>query len=52
IAGIQAAKKTSDLIPLCHPLATIRRRVILAPILPRPIIAIRMCSFLSFGLPR
>ncbi|NDC61227.1 MAG: cyclic pyranopterin monophosphate synthase MoaC, partial [Betaproteobacteria bacterium] len=24
IAGIQAAKKTSDLIPLCHPLALTR----------------------------
>ncbi len=27
IAGIQAAKKTSDLIPLCHPLALNRVRV-------------------------
>lgn len=27
IAGIQAAKKTSDLIPLCHPLAITRVKV-------------------------
>ncbi|MGE8488398.1 MAG: cyclic pyranopterin monophosphate synthase MoaC, partial [Paraburkholderia nemoris] len=27
IAGIQAAKKTSDLIPLCHPLALTRVKV-------------------------
>ena len=30
IAGIQAAKKTSDLIPLCHPLALTRVAVDLA----------------------
>jgi len=30
IAGIQAAKKTSDLIPLCHPLAITRVAVDLA----------------------
>ncbi|WP_431510798.1 cyclic pyranopterin monophosphate synthase MoaC [Variovorax sp. DAIF25] len=30
IAGIQAAKKTSDLIPLCHPLAITRLAVDLA----------------------
>lgn len=31
IAGIQAAKKTSDLIPLCHPLALTRVTVDLTP---------------------
>jgi cyclic pyranopterin monophosphate synthase len=31
IAGIQAAKKTSDLIPLCHPLALTRVTVDFAP---------------------
>ena len=31
IAGIQAAKKTSDLIPLCHPLALTRVAVELQP---------------------
>lgn len=31
IAGIQAAKKTSDLIPLCHPLALTRVAVELTP---------------------
>ena len=30
IAGIQAAKKTSDLIPLCHPLALTRVAVAFA----------------------
>jgi cyclic pyranopterin phosphate synthase len=30
IAGIQAAKKTSDLIPLCHPLALTRVAVVFA----------------------
>ena len=32
IAGIQAAKKTSDLIPLCHPLALTRVSVELTPL--------------------
>ena len=32
IAGIQAAKKTSDLIPLCHPLALTRVAVDFLPI--------------------
>jgi cyclic pyranopterin phosphate synthase len=32
IAGIQAAKKTSDLIPLCHPLALTRVAVELDPV--------------------
>lgn len=31
IAGIQAAKKTSDLIPLCHPLALTRVNVDFTP---------------------
>ena len=31
IAGIQAAKKTADLIPLCHPLALTRIAVDLVP---------------------
>ncbi|MCZ8254644.1 MAG: cyclic pyranopterin monophosphate synthase MoaC, partial [Polaromonas sp.] len=31
IAGIMAAKKTSDLIPLCHPLALTRVAVDLLP---------------------
>ncbi|MGB5810997.1 MAG: cyclic pyranopterin monophosphate synthase MoaC [Polyangiales bacterium] len=31
IAGIQAAKKTSDLIPLCHPLAITGCDVVLRP---------------------
>jgi cyclic pyranopterin phosphate synthase len=31
IAGIQAAKKTSELIPLCHPLALTRVAIELAP---------------------
>lgn len=31
IAGIMAAKKTSDLIPLCHPLALTRIEIDLAP---------------------
>ena len=39
IAAIQAAKKTSDLIPLCHPLALTRVAVdfeVVAPIAARP----------------
>ena len=31
IAGIMAAKKTADLIPLCHPLALTRVEVEIAP---------------------
>ena len=31
IAGIMAAKKTSDLIPLCHPLALTRVAVVFTP---------------------
>jgi cyclic pyranopterin phosphate synthase len=36
IAGIQAAKKTSDLIPLCHPLALTRVALDLTPIQDPP----------------
>jgi cyclic pyranopterin phosphate synthase len=36
IAGIQAAKKTSDLIPLCHPLALTRVAIELTPIKEPP----------------
>ena len=32
IAGIQAAKKTSDWVPLCHPLALTGIRVVLKPV--------------------
>lgn len=31
VAGIMAAKKTSDLIPLCHPIALTRVEVEIAP---------------------
>jgi cyclic pyranopterin monophosphate synthase len=31
IAGIMAAKKTSDLVPLCHPLALTRVNIDFAP---------------------
>ena len=31
VAGIQAAKRTSELIPLCHPIALTRAEVALAP---------------------
>jgi cyclic pyranopterin phosphate synthase len=36
IAGIQAAKKTSDLIPLCHPLALTRVALDLTPLQEPP----------------
>ncbi len=36
IAGIQAAKKTSDLIPLCHPLALTRVAIELTPVSDPP----------------
>ena len=40
IAGIQAAKKTSELIPLCHPLALTRVALEFAPAaLPSPHVA-------------
>jgi len=32
LAGIQAAKKTSDLIPLCHPLPLTKCKVSIAPV--------------------
>lgn len=32
IAGIQAAKKTSDLIPLCHPLPILKCKVTIDPL--------------------
>ncbi|MEM7056223.1 MAG: cyclic pyranopterin monophosphate synthase MoaC [Pseudomonadota bacterium] len=34
LAGIMAAKKTADLIPLCHPLALSKVTVTLAPVAP------------------
>ena len=34
LAGIMAAKKTSDLIPLCHPLALSKVTVTLTPVQP------------------
>ncbi|MEM9139425.1 MAG: cyclic pyranopterin monophosphate synthase MoaC [Pseudomonadota bacterium] len=34
LAGIMAAKKTADLIPLCHPLALSKVEVILTPLAP------------------
>lgn len=34
IAGIQGAKRTSDLIPLCHPIALTRVAVELTPVAP------------------
>ena len=37
IAGIQAAKKTSELIPLCHPLALTRVAVDFPPIAAGPL---------------
>lgn len=45
IAGIQAAKKTSDLIPLCHPLMLTSVKVELAPDVERSSVKIRsMCK--------
>ncbi len=41
IAGIQAAKKTSDLIPLCHPLPITKVSVELSPIRSRRVVRIR-----------
>jgi cyclic pyranopterin phosphate synthase len=40
IAGIQAAKRTSDLIPLCHPLMLSKVAVELEPVEARNVIAI------------
>jgi cyclic pyranopterin phosphate synthase len=41
IAGIQAAKRTSDLIPLCHPLMLTSVRVDLEPITADSVVRIR-----------
>lgn len=41
IAGIQAAKRTSDLIPLCHPLMLTSVRVDLEPIVADSAVRIR-----------
>lgn len=41
IAGIQAAKKTSDLIPLCHPLPITKIEIDLKPIASRRVVRIR-----------
>ncbi|MBB3059651.1 cyclic pyranopterin monophosphate synthase MoaC [Microbulbifer rhizosphaerae] len=43
IAGIQAAKKTADLIPLCHPLAL--TKVQLDFVLERETLSVRILSF-------
>ncbi|EDY84123.1 molybdenum cofactor biosynthesis protein C [Verrucomicrobiia bacterium DG1235] len=40
LAGIQAAKKTSDLIPLCHPLPLTKCAVTIAPIEGQPAVEI------------
>ena len=44
IAGIQAAKKTADLIPLCHPLMLSSVRVELAPEAPDAVRITATCS--------
>ena len=41
IAGIMAAKKTADLIPLCHPLPITNARVVLEPSRKPPGIRVR-----------
>jgi cyclic pyranopterin phosphate synthase len=41
IAGIQAAKKTADLIPLCHPVALTALEVELAPDAARSLVRVR-----------
>jgi cyclic pyranopterin phosphate synthase len=41
IAGIQAAKKTSDLIPLCHPLALTRVALDLTPVQDPPSVMVQ-----------
>tara|TARA_Y100000748_G_C15476428_1_gene480986 strand:+ start:407 stop:886 length:480 start_codon:yes stop_codon:yes gene_type:complete len=46
IAGIQAAKKTSDLIPLCHPLMLTSVKVELTP-LPPDAVCIQACCKLA-----
>jgi cyclic pyranopterin phosphate synthase len=41
VAGIMAAKRTPDLIPLCHPIALTRVEIELAPVTDPPGIACR-----------
>jgi cyclic pyranopterin phosphate synthase len=47
IAGIQAAKKTSDLIPLCHPLLLTSIDVSLEPNIEANCVAITACCKLN-----
>ncbi|MBP8223108.1 MAG: cyclic pyranopterin monophosphate synthase MoaC, partial [Aeromonas sp.] len=47
IAGIMAAKKTSDLIPLCHPLALTRVEVEIVPLPEQNRVHIRTLCKLS-----
>ncbi len=44
IAGIMAAKKTPDIIPLCHPIALTKVTVELTPIKSRSVIKISACA--------
>jgi cyclic pyranopterin monophosphate synthase len=41
IAGIMAAKKTSELIPLCHPIALTKVEINCTPLADAPVIVIR-----------
>ena len=47
IAGIQAAKKTSDIIPLCHPLMLTKVTVELTPDVENSLVRIETCCKLS-----
>lgn len=47
IAGIQAAKKTSDIIPLCHPLMLTKVTVELTPDVKNCLVRIETCCKLS-----
>ncbi|QUM76422.1 cyclic pyranopterin monophosphate synthase MoaC [Moritella sp. 24] len=47
IAGIQAAKKTSDIIPLCHPLMLTKVTVELTPEPEHNLVRIETCCKLS-----
>jgi len=47
IAGIQAAKKTSDIIPLCHPLMLTKVTVELTPDIANSLVRIETCCKLS-----
>ncbi len=47
IAGIQAAKKTSDIIPLCHPLMLTKVTVDLTPEPENNLVRIRTCCKLA-----